>query len=166
MGNSKDEVLARINEGYLLLTEALQSLYQVDPGNHGGSDRDAWTAKDLSAHIAAWEQVLLRFHIGGEAFSRVIELPGAEYHVTPFDEVNAHLFEEYESLNMDEVSNFARETHQSLMTTLVDLPEEAYQEPPATIVSLGLDPYPLYEYIAANTYDHYAEHLQDVKSRI
>jgi hypothetical protein len=166
MAVSKDQILERVTEGYQSLAEALGSFYEQDPDTQGASNRDAWTAKDLTAHIAAWEEVLLRFHIGGEHFAEVIEMPDAVYQVTPFDEVNAHLFEKYDAWSMDEVSEFSRRTHQALLAALLDLPEQTYQKPSQTITALGLDPYPLYEYIAANTYDHYAEHAEYIQARI
>lgn len=163
---SKDQILERVSESYQSLADALGSFYEQDPDNQGGSNRDEWTAKDLAAHIAAWEEVLLRFHIGGEHFAEVIEMPDAEYQVTPFDEVNAHLFEKYKVWSMDQVSEFLQRSHQALLTALIDLPEQTYQKPSETIAVLGLDPYPLYEYIAANTYDHYAEHIEYIQARI
>jgi len=154
----KTEILVKIEQEYDALRKfiGLSISECINPVVESGE----WSAKDILAHIAAWENVLRRFHIGGEPFEDVIEMPGARYHVTTFDEINAHLFKKYESWSVEKVRRFAEDSHEAVMEKLEELTEQEYQEPAASIAAIGLDPYALYEYIAANTYDHYVEHME------
>lgn len=159
---NKDEIIEKINREYHVFLESIKSA-------SGGAEKirtqgGGWTVKDLLAHVAAWEQILVRFHLGGEPFDEVIGMPGARYHVTSFDDINDHLLSVYGGWSMDEVEQFAEQTHDEMMETLHALPAEVFKEPAATIAAIGLEPYPLYEYIAANTYDHYAEHLEAIQN--
>lgn len=154
----KIQMLERIKREYQQLREHIELVLAGGAQDLEGTG--GWSPKDILAHIAAWEEVLLRFHIGGEPFEDVIEMPGARYHGTSFDEINAHLLATYESWSEDEVKQFADDIHAALMQKLEALSEQAYQEPAASIAAIGLNPYPLHEYIAANTFDHYTEHLE------
>lgn len=156
----KREMIERIEDVYVSLIDAI--VHTVDAIESEDNLDIAWTPKDILAHIAAWEHVLVQFHIGGRPFEEVIEMPGSQYHVTSFDDVNAHLFEMYKGWSLEKVEQFAEQTHNEMMELLNDLPENVYNEPAASIVEIGLDPYPMHEYIAANTYEHYTEHLETI----
>jgi hypothetical protein len=156
---TKPEILKLVEAQYAQLVNMIQSV-RSKPEGKGDRIVGDWTAKDLLAHVAAWEKVLLEFHIGGQPFEEVIAMPGARYHYTSFDEINAHLLDTYRSWSWEQVQEFSTQIHRDLVQKLEQLPEQAYQEPAGSIAAIGLDPYPLHEYIAANTYDHYSEHLE------
>lgn len=160
---SKNDLISRINKAYEALLAAIRTDHLHDPVEDVDQTDPQWSAKDVLAHITAWEQVLLEFHIGGRPFDEVIAMPGAEYHVTSFDEINAHLYGMYRDWSWEKTEQLAASVHNRLMIVLSNLPEETLQAPAESIAAIGLDPYPLYEYIVANTYDHYDEHQENVK---
>ena len=159
---SKSDLLNRIRTDYEALLAALRAGKLKASDGSVDHNSTAWTAKDILAHITAWEQVLLDFHIGGQSFDEVIKMAGAKYHVTSFDDINAHLYGTYQNWSWQQVEELASEVHAALMSVLENLPEEMLQTPAESIAAIGLDPYPLYEYIAANTFDHYNEHLDNL----
>jgi hypothetical protein len=161
MTKLKQEILQRIERAYSEFTHFVTVL-DVE-AIHAKPGEQEWTIKDILAHVAAWEDVLVRFHLSGERFEDVIGLSGAEYRVTPFDEINQHLYEKYREWSLEKVKKLAQETHQELVGHLAQISDDELREPSRIITALGLDPYPMFEYIAANTYDHYSEHLETMK---
>lgn len=162
MGNIKDEILARIRIQYDELLRALRSNRTAAGENEETNREGGWTAKDILAHISAWEKVLLEFQIGGQPFEDVIAMPGARYLETSFDAINDHLYAKYQGWSWDAVEQFAVNVHHSLMNKLESLSPEDYQKSAEAIAAIGLEPFPLLEYVAANTFDHYAEHLENL----
>ena len=118
-----------------------------------------WTLKDVLAHIAGWEQILLKFHLGGEPFDQVIALKGAKYRVTSFDEVNAHLHRRYQALSAQETLRFLSDTHAQVMAALESFPEDQLHQPHPQLSTGASASINWADYIAANTYEHYEEHL-------
>lgn len=159
---SKGDLLNQIRADYESLLATLRASKLNTSDGFEDQNNAEWTAKDILAHVTAWEQVLLDFHIGGQSFDEVIGMPGAEYHVTSFDDINAHLYATYQKWSWQQVEELASQVHAALMSVLENLPEEMLQAPAESIAAIGLDPYPLYEYIAANTYDHYNEHIGNI----
>jgi hypothetical protein len=159
---TKDEILARIQDKYDELLQAIQSNRTAAIGSDEMDREGGWTAKDILAHVSAWEKVLLEFHIGGQPFEEVIAMPGARYLETSFDAINDHLYTIYKGWSWDAVEQFAVNVHHALMKKLESISADDYRKPGKAIAAVGLDPYPLHEYVAANTYDHYAEHLENL----
>ncbi len=158
---SKETLLRQIEYSFSQVAEILnisddQALEQPVGGG--------WTVKDTLAHLAAWENILLRFHLGGEPFDQVIGMDGARYRVTGFDEVNAHLLEMNRSLTAEQVRALLLETHAALMKELGDFPEEKLHQPHPDLSTGEAASLCWIDYITANTYEHVEEHLAEIKS--
>jgi hypothetical protein len=122
-----------------------------------------WTLKDSLAHLAAWEMVLLEFHLGGESFAAVTGYEGAVYRVTSYDEINAHLQARYRGMAPADVRDFVKDTHARLMAALEALPEDQLRQP-HPVLSVGeASGLNWIDYIAANTYEHVEEHLAELR---
>ena len=158
---SKDALLRQIESSFSQVTEVLNTSDDEALGRPVGG---GWTVKDTLAHIAAWENILLRFHLGGEPFDQVIGMDGARYRVTGFDEVNAHLLETNRSLTAEQVRAFLLETHAALLKELVDFPVEKLHQPHPELSKGEAASLCWIDYITANTYEHIEEHLAEIKS--
>lgn len=154
---TKATLIEHIGEAYealALLIQELSDQEMMEPIGDG-----TWSWKDTLAHIAAWEQILVRFHIGGEPFDQVIEMEGVQYGITSFDDINEHLFQTYRKLSIEETRSFMKEAHAQAMLAVESFPEDELHQlhprlskgPSATVTWI--------DYIAANTYEHYEEHL-------
>ena len=155
----KAALLGRIEETFSQVQTALDAL---DEGAMIREVGGGWTVKDTLAHIAAWEEILLRFHLGGEPFDRVIDLSGAEYRKTSFDDVNAHLHEMHRGLASEQVRHKLLDTHAALLEALADFPEEQLHQPHPRLSTGPAAGVCWIDYIAANTYEHYEEHLKQL----
>ncbi len=122
-----------------------------------------WTVKDALAHIAAWERILFDFHIAGKPFDLVTGLRSAEYRVTSFDEVNAHLYNRFKDLSPADVRQLVLDTHHELMAVLEAFPEEDLYQPHPELSTGEAAQLTWFDYIAANTYEHYEEHLAELR---
>jgi hypothetical protein len=154
---TKPVLIEHINEAFEALTLFIQDLSDqefVEPIG-GGS----WSWKDTVAHIAAWEQILVHFHIGGKSFDQVIGMEGAQYRITSYDEVNEHLYKLYQDLSTEEVRVLLLETHELVMAALDTFPEDQLHQPHPELSMGEAASVNWIDYITANTYEHYEEHL-------
>jgi hypothetical protein len=157
----KNALLRQIEGAFVQVVEALD---EMDEGAFQRQVGGGWTVKDTLAHIASWEMILLRFHLGGEPFEQVTGLAGAQYRVTGFETVNAHLLAANHELPAEEVRTRLLETHAALMKALADFPEENLHQPHPELSKGEAASLCWIDYIAANTYEHIEEHLAEIKS--
>ena len=123
-----------------------------------------WSWKDIVAHIAAWEDILVRFHLGGAPFDEVIQMRGAQYRITTYDAINEHLFQRFKTQNVQETKSYLQETHEAVMQALQAFPEEDLHQPHPRLSVGSSATVTWIDYIAANTYEHYEEHLVATQS--
>lgn len=158
MKNIKDDMLERIEARYTELIDVIQELQTEATFDNDSPDQ--WSVTDHLTHVTVWEEVLLRFHLGGEKFDQVVGLEGARYRQTPFDEINEIIHKRYRDRSSPEVMEFAQQTHTKLMEKLKQLSQEELEAPAAALQQQGYRAKKLVHYIAAITYEHYSEHLQ------
>jgi hypothetical protein len=154
---TKATLMEHIGEAYEALTLFIQDLSDqemMEPIGEG-----TWSWKDTLAHIAAWEQILVHFHIEGKPFDEVLGMEGAQYRITSYDEVNEHLYRLYEKLSTDEVKVLIFESHERVLAALEDFPEEQLHQPHPLLSTGDAAGVNWIDYIAANTFEHYEEHL-------
>ena len=154
---TKEALVEQIREAHQALLQYTQGLSDeelVAPAGGG-----TWSWKDTLAHIAAWEQILVHFHIEGKPFDEVLGMDGARYRMTSFDVVNQHLYELYKDLSVDEVKVLCLEAHERVLAALDEFPEEFLHQPHPELSTGEAASVHWIEYIAANTYEHYEEHL-------
>lgn len=118
----------------------------------------SWSAKDLLAHIAAWQQVMLQFHVGGKPFEEVTRLSNLPYGPTPVDQINEAFYERDKNLALADVLQTFRGEHRQLIATL-DSMSEADLFKPYTPAGRGPDSTgQLIDWIIGDSYEHYDEH--------
>ena len=152
----KTALLRRIESDFEEILEAANTFDDQDLKRSASAQ---WTIKDTLAHIASWEEILLRFHMDGEPFDQVIGLPGARYRETTFEQINAHLQKVNQGLSASEVRRKLRDTHAALIEALATFPEDQLHQPHPKLSTGEAAGLCWIDYIAANTYEHYEEHL-------
>lgn len=161
MTQSKEQLLNQIERTYAELNEVMDRLspsqFERQP------DDKSWSARDILAHIAQWEMVLLRFHLHGDDFAETVGMEAVRYRQTPFEVINEHLYREQRRQTASQIQQFARDTHGQLMAALKTLPAEALIEPAAQLAAQGYSARPLIHYIKAITTEHYNEHLDSLR---
>jgi hypothetical protein len=159
--SSKQALLAKIEDGFNALMRVSESL--DDRTMLANVGEGEWSVKDHLAHIAAWEEILLHFHIGGEPFETVIGVPGALYRVTSYDLLNEHLHRRHKDLTSGEVIARLKAGHEAVMGALDRMTEDELAQPRAWLDTPEAPSGPMAQYIARNTYEHYAEHLATIQ---
>jgi uncharacterized damage-inducible protein DinB len=125
----------------------------------GGLSRagaDGWTVKDHLAHIAAWEHSLLAL-IEGQDRERAMGLSAP---VEGIDNVNEAIRKLHETDTPDEALGYFSDSHARLMAALGKLSDADLQRPYSHYQPTDPDEKrPVVAWVAGNTYEHYAEHI-------
>ena len=155
-----DEVRARIRDKRQELVDLIASIAPADleqPGLDGG-----WAIKDHLVHIGAWEHWLQAL------FERrnLLEAMGAGGAGRNVDEINAVVYEKHRHDPVKNALAYFSDSHQQLMQVLDRQTTEDFEKPynvffpPAEGEAASQ---PVLDAVAANTYDHYAEHIDWIK---
>jgi hypothetical protein len=115
----------------------------------------SWSAKDLLAHIAAWEQVTIHFHVGDRSFEEVTRLTSVPYATTSVDQINEAFYQRDRDIPLAQVLQSFRSSHQELLAML-DRMSEADLFKPYTPAGRGTGQ--LIEWVIGDSYEHYDEH--------
>ncbi len=154
------DLLNRIQSEWWVLLETMASL---DERQLALAGEGQWTVKDHLAHLAAWEDYLLRHHFQGYPSEVVLETGRAA--IESFDEnvMNAVLQERNRHLTIQEITRRLEIAHAQVMAVLAEKEFDELLKPDPTddIVSR-----PLLESIVYNTYEHYQEHLKTIRKII
>lgn len=161
MTQQKVQLLRQIEHKYLQLKELIDKLEPAE-FDHQPAD-GSWSARDILAHLAQWETVLVRFHLQGQDFSKAVEMDEVRYRETPFSVINEHLLQKQRRLSADQINVFAGQAHADMMSALEKLPAEALHKPAAHLAAQGYRADPLIEYISAITIEHYDDHLDSLR---
>jgi uncharacterized damage-inducible protein DinB len=118
--------------------------------------KDGWTVKDHLAHIAAWEHSLLAL-IEGHDREKAMGLPEA---VEGIDNVNEAIRKLHEADTSEEALEYFRDAHARLVAALGKLSDDDLQRPYSHYQPSDTDEKrPVVGWVAGNTYEHYAEHI-------
>jgi uncharacterized damage-inducible protein DinB len=155
-----EEVRARIRDKRQELVDLIATLEPAELGqpDSGGG----WAIKDHLVHIAAWEHWLLAL------FERrdLLEAMGAAGAGRNVDQINSVVFETHRHESVKQGLAYFRDAHEQLMRVLDRQTTEDFERPyrvffpPADGEAAET---PVLEAVAANTYDHYAEHIGWIK---
>jgi Protein of unknown function (DUF1706) len=127
---------------------------------------DGWAVKDHLIHVAAWEHSLLALLQGAD----IHQAMGIGPDVDELDAINAAVWSMHRDKTPEEALEYFHQTHALLMKHLnamsdadLQLPYNHYQpnEPrdPA-------DNRPALEWVAGDTYQHYAEHTDWIRQLV
>jgi hypothetical protein len=126
---------------------------------------DGWSAKDVLAHVATWEQGTTAM-IGGESRPEAMGIVG-DPETMDLDSINRQIFEMHRDRPAVEVMAMAREAHARLLAALTTIGDDDLQRP-IRDVGGGSGPVqesPLIRSIVSDTYEHYDDHLQSLRDR-
>lgn len=151
------EVLNKINASRTRLEAALARLtpeQMMNPDLPAG-----WSVKDLLAHLGRWEQHAVDI-FGALTTGADPHSPMNEDEVDAF---NATTMELFHARSLDEVREFEQTAFRSLVKLVETIPEADLFEPQRFAWTRGR---PFVTWVGWNTYDHYAEHLPALESRL
>jgi uncharacterized protein DUF1706 len=119
-----------------------------------------WAVKDHLVHIAAWELSLLAL-LDGEDMRTAMGVPGV---AEDLDSINEAIWLAHRDESAQQVLAFCRESHAKLMGRLgamtdSDLRRSYNHYQPNDPRDPG-DDRPVVEWVAGDTYEHYAEHIR------
>ena len=119
---------------------------------------DGWAVKDHLVHIAAWEHSLLALLDGSDRRSAM----GVGPEPQDTDAINAAVWSLHRNKTPEQALDYFRQTHALLMKRLgamsdadLELPYNHYQPNDPRDPN---DDRPAVDWVAGNTYEHYAEH--------
>lgn len=121
---------------------------------------DGWAVKDHLVHIAAWEQSVIALFEGAD---RLTAMGVPEQHFGQTDAINAAVWSLHRDEPAQESLRYLRDTHAHLMALLNRLTDADLQLPYRHYQPRGEsfegDDRPAVDWVAGNTYEHYAEHV-------
>jgi len=151
-----NNVIAPIERGWDELNALIDSL---GPDGLSVTGADGWAVKDHLVHIAAWELSLLGLLQGADRRS-AMGVPGAD---EATDAINAAVWALHSGKTPEQALAFFRETHGSLMRKLGTLSDADLQRPynhyQPNDRRDASDNRPVVDWVAGNTWEHYAEHI-------
>ena len=125
----------------------------------GGLNRaggGGWTVRDHLVHVAAWEHSLLAL-VEGRDRELAMGLSGG---VEGIDNVNEAIRKVHENDTADEALRYFRDSHARLVAALEKLNDADLQKPYSHYQPSDPDERrPVVGWVAGNTYEHYAEHV-------
>lgn len=153
---TKAEILERLQTEYEQLQAVVGSLTDEEiimPNTFG-----TWSVKDIIAHLIFWNENPMR------------EIQGAmrgERHYLDYspgiDAINEEVVAPYRLQSFDMVNIAFADSVRSLVELLDSLPEEAYA--PESVLQELLEE-SMTDTLADNTFEHYAEHREDIEAWI
>jgi hypothetical protein len=146
------ELRKRIGSSYDALE---QTIAQLSDAQLTAPIDGSWSAKDLLAHIAAWEQVTIHFHVGDRSFEEVTQLTSVPYATTSVDQINEAFYERDQAIPLAQVLQSFRNSHQELLAMLDGMSEADLFKP---YTPAGRSGGQLIEWIIGDSYEHYDEH--------
>jgi hypothetical protein len=113
---------------------------------------EAWSVKDLLGHLGWWEER------AAEVITSVIRdgAPSNPIDFSKLNAVNAGVYAEYHQRPFADVQRFEQAAYQALLRVVEQTRDDALFNSQRFAWTQGE---PLMNWVAANTYDHYAEHL-------
>jgi hypothetical protein len=156
----KAELMARIDREWAALEQTIAPLSQAQMTTSGTG---GWSAKDLLAHISAWEHVLLVVDLQGGTFAAAAGMDeatsAATEHMTAETGLNDYFYERDKALPLSEVLANLRATHQQVLAALEPLDDADLRrahdpdDPEARLV----------DSIVGDTYAHYRQHRATIE---
>jgi len=154
--SAANSVMAPIETGWDELNALIDSL---GPQGLTLTGSDGWAVKDHLVHIAAWELSLLGLLEGADRRS-AMGVPDADEET---DAINAAVWALHRGKTPEEARAYSRDTHAALMALLGRLSEADLERPYNHFQPNDprdpSDNRPAVDWVAGNTWEHYAEHI-------
>jgi hypothetical protein len=157
-----DEVRERIESSWLVLADLVVGMDEPDLTT---PNKEGWAVKDHLVHIAAWEHWLLALFEHRDQLA-AMGAPSADREI---EDINAVIWEMHRADTTDEALRYFRDAHHRLMAVLKDQATMDFERPYRTFFDGGTQDdggeQPVLVAVAANTYDHYDEHVTWIKEQ-
>ena len=155
--SNMDELLERIEAAWQELNQLVSALSDAQmerPGSGG------WTIKDNLAHLTAWEQFMLRYHLKGEPAHEVLGMDKVALATAEEDDINDFIFQRNHLRSVTDVMADFRRSHQEVLATLKQMSFANLMQP-----RYPKDPQkrPRLAWVIGNTYDHYQGHAATIR---
>jgi hypothetical protein len=151
-----NHVVQQIEKGWKELNHLVDSL---GPSGLTIKGSDGWAVKDHLVHIAAWEHSLLALLDGRDRLT-AMGVPNAGEET---DAINAAVWALHGEETPQQALAYFRDTHGQLMALLTKLSEAdlqlSYNHYQPNDPRDPDDDRPVLDWVAGNTYEHYAEHI-------
>lgn len=152
---NRSELLTRIREGRAELEDVL---HRFDRQNLTTPLLpNGWSIRDIIAHIGFWERRMVILYDTLRAGSMPQDPIGEE----TLDRLNARVYNENQLLPIGIVQMNEVEAYRTLLVIAETAPEADLFDSERFAWTEGA---PFYRLIAVNTYEHYADHLPDLRA--
>ena len=120
---------------------------------------DGWSVKDLVAHVGAWERT------AAGVFAALLsgQAPDFEIDEIALDAFNARFFAEHHDQSLGEVMAGEQAAYRSFFSLVEGASEADLFDPDRFVWMQGGF---FAEWVGANTFEHYDEHLVDMPARL
>jgi hypothetical protein len=149
---SREELLEKIKSSRKQLEDLMTKIPEEDflrPVFDGG-----WTLKDMLSHIVSWEQKMITW-IGEAAEGKLPEMPNGDAAV---DALNAAFYQENKDLSLEDARQAFKRSYPQALAVAENTPDEVlYTE---NLFEGRKNPF--WITVAANTYWHYNDHIEDI----
>ena len=156
------EVLARVERSWHELDGIARGLDEEGLTLHRGPD--GWAVKDHLVHVAAWEHWLIALFEGRDK----IEAMGAGGAKRDMDDINDVVYRNHRDDSARDALAYFRDAHEAVMAVLRKQSDADFERPYKTFFAPGAesDEQPVLVAVAANTYDHYDEHITWIREQL
>jgi hypothetical protein len=154
----KSDVLNCISAGYDQIETLVASLTEAQLTE---SPAGGWSIKDHLVHLTAWERLLLhRVQGHAEREHEVLRLDPAAYAaLSDWDSINAIIYQRGRDRPLTDVLAEFRDVSREVVTAVEHATDDELARPwPPDEPGAP----PLIANVAGNTYEHFAEHLDDI----
>jgi hypothetical protein len=154
---NKAGVLDAMRTGYAALEKTLAPLDEPQMTTPGVNE--AWSIKDIIAHITAWQYALLdRLHAAARGVTPTSY--GSELTDEDIDKLNEQFYQQSKSRPLAAVLADFRTTYAQIEQAVQSMSEEDLTGPQRFAWAKGV---PLWRYVAGDTYEHYLEHITSIQ---
>ena len=155
----KAELMAHIEREWKAL---LNTLDKLTPEQMTTPDVGGWSPKDNLAHLAAWEQFMLRCYLQGQPAHQAMQIDESTFELLDEDGVNQILFERNRLRSSEAVLRELQQSHAQVLAalaqrTFTDLMQPYSDDPEGR---------PLIIWVMGNTYEHYRTHRQTIQTNL
>jgi len=128
-GPSREALSALITEQRRILEESLAKLSPRQMTQVGITD-EGWSAKDLMAHLAAWEQMFLGWYMAGvRGEEPQTPAPGFSWSSDSLAKLNDRIFRQYHRSSLADVRRFFDQSHTEVLEAFAHMSADDLSTP-------------------------------------
>jgi uncharacterized damage-inducible protein DinB len=156
------DVVAHVERSWHELDGIVRGLDDEGLSLHRGPD--GWAVKDHLVHVAAWEHWLIALFEGRDKLAAM----GAGGAAKDMDKINDVVYRNHLDDSVHDALRYYRDAHEAVVAVLRKQSAEDLQRPYKTFFAPGAesDEQPVLVAVAANTYDHYDEHITWIREQL